>query len=425
MEIVIWQPTGSEPLVDWLIEHTELKNLLKLGELKVNFLPKSDGDNPKNFFQMPTRIKEILYLDSPDLIIAINSIPVLSLEISREAGTGHNAFQRFSRIAAAVENGVAAFYIYPEAAIVSRENGDSWDVINPLIFKTLEEIMKVHDIPAFIYFHPTEYKGIRRPVKKTDASTPKGMLLERDPMFPGQPDSSDPQMQELFSHVNEILRLAKSVTPSNIGQVSLKEIWAREKRQWMSTQWHVKRTNDDGRQRSESEMSPITATKEIDTSILIRHLSKYAGTNLDFGNLLPNRARTVIYNPTGQYRENGDPYTGCLVALDYLLCREGKTYEDRGKNLVIAFGTLEINEGEISITGPAVIEDYVGPIRTLYNNSSKVLLGLPFSQLIGQIPRYMMQVRHGTTYTKNKPSRIYAYFADAIIFKDGSLWRQS
>jgi len=425
MEIVIWQPTGSEPLVDWLVEHTDLKMLLKSGKLEVKLLPKSDGDNPKNFFQMPTKIKEILYLDSPDLIISLNSIPVLSLEISREAGTGHNAFQRFSRIAAAVENGVAAFYIYPEAAIVSRENGDSWDVINPLIFRTLEEIMKVHDIPAFLYFHPTEFKGIRRPVEKTDSSSPKGMLLDSNPMFPGQPDSSDPQMQELFSHVNEILRLAKSLSPSEIGHASLKEIWAREKRAWMSTQWHVKRTSDDGTQRPESEMSPITATKEIDTSILIRHLSKYAGDNLDFGNLLPNRPRTIIYNPTGNYRKSGDPYTGCLVALDYLLCRQGRSYEDRGKNLVIAFGDIEIQGDELSITGPAEIEDYVGPIRSLYNNANKVLLGLPFPQLIGQIPRYMMQVRHGTTYTKNKPSRIYAYFADAILFKDGSLWRQS
>lgn len=425
MEFVIWQPTGSEPLVDWLIEHTDLKIIRDSDNLIVNLLPKSDGDNPKNFFQMPNRIKEILYLDSPDLILSINSVPVLSLEISREAGTGHNAFQRFSRIAAAVENGVAAFYIYPEAAIVSRENSDSWDVINPLIFKTLEEIMKVHDIPAFLYFHPTEFKGVRRPVIKTDASSPKGMLLETDPMFPGQPDSSDPQMQELFSHVNEILRLAKTLTPSEIGHASLKEIWARQKREWMSTQWHLKRTNDTGTQRLEHEMSPITATMEIETSILIRHLTKYADSNLDFGNLLPKRPRTIIYNPTGRYRENGDPYTGCLVALDYLLCRQGKTYEDRGKNLVIAFGEIEINDGELSITGPAEINDYVEPIRSLYNNSNKVLLGLPFPQLIGQIPRYMMQVRHGTTYTKNKPSRIYAYFADAIIFKDGSLWRQS
>lgn len=425
MEFVIWQPTGSEPLVDWLIEHTDLKFIRDSDHLVVNLLPKSDGDNPKNFFQMPTRIKEILYLDSPDLILSINSIPVLSLEISREAGTGHNAFQRFSRIAAAVENGVAAFYIYPEAAIVSRENSDSWDAINPLIFKTLEEIMKVHDIPAFLYFHPTEFNGVRRPVTKTDASSPKGMLLETNPIFPGQPDSSDPQMQELFSHVNEILRLAKTLTPSEIGHASLKEIWARQKREWMSTQWHLKRTSETGIQRLEHEMSPITATMEIDTSILIRHLAKYADSNLDFGNLLPNRPRTIIYNPTGRYRENGDPYTGCLVALDYLLCRQGKSYEDRGKNLVIAFGEIEINDGELSITGPAEIDDYVGPIRSLYNNSNKVLLGLPFPQLIGQIPRYMMQVRHGTTYTKNKPSRIYAYFADAIIFKDGSLWRQS
>ncbi len=425
MNIVIWQPTGSEPLVDWLVEHTDLKILRDTGKLEVSLLPKSDGDNPKNFFQMPSKIKEILYLDSPDLIISINSIPVLSLEISREAGTGHNSFQRFSRIAAAVENGVAAFYIYPEAAIVSRENGESWDVINPLIFKTLEEIMKVHDIPAFLYFHPTEFNGTRRPVEKTHASSPKGMLLDGNPMFPGQPDSSDSQMQELFSHVNQILRLAKSLSPSEIGHASLKEIWAREKREWMSTQWHTKRTSEDGTQRSETEMSPITATKEIDTSLLIQHLSKYAGANLDFGSLLPNRPRTIIYNPTGNYRKSGDPYTGCLVALDYLLCRQGSTYEDRGKNLVIAFGDIEINDNVLSITGPAEIEDYVGPIRSLYSNANKVLLGLTFQELIGQIPRYMMQVRHGTTYTKNKPSRIYAYFADAILFKDGSLWRQS
>lgn len=425
MNIVIWQPTGSEPLVDWLIENTDLKNLQNSGYLNVKLLPKSDGDNPKNFFQMPNRIKEILYLDSPDLIISVNSIPVLSLEISREAGTGHNAFQRFSRIAAAVENGVAAFYIYPEAAIVSRENRDSWDVINPLIFRTLEEIMKVHDIPAFLYYHPTEYAGSRTPVNRTQKSNPKGMILESDPMFPGQPSSSDSQMKELFSHVNEILRLAQSNSPSEIGHLSLKEIWARQKRQWMANEWQTKRISANGIHRSESDMSPITATSEIETSILINHLSKYAQVGADFGELITSRKKTIIYNPTGKYRENGDPYTGCLVALDYLLCRQGKTYEERGKNLVIAFGELEIDDENFSISGPAKISDYVGPIQSLYSSSTKVLLGLKFSDLIGQIPRYMMQVRHGTTYTKNKPSRIYAYFADAIIFKDGSLWRQS
>ena len=61
---------------------------------------------------MPDHIRRILYLDAPDLIVEHNNEPIFSIEITTEAGTGHNAFQRFSRIAASVENSVPAFYIY-------------------------------------------------------------------------------------------------------------------------------------------------------------------------------------------------------------------------------------------------------------------------------------------------------------------------
>jgi len=192
------------------------------------------------------------------------------------------------------------------------------------------------------------------------------MLLETNPHFPGQPDSRDPQMQELFSHVNEILRLAKKLTPSEIGSASLKEIWARNKRQWMSSNWH---SGANGRK--EEDMSPISATIEIDTILLLEHLRKYAGANADFGELLPSREKTIIYAPKKKYRDNGDPYTGCLVALDYLLCRQNKSYEDRGKNLVIAFGDITILKDNFSISGPARIDNYVGPIRALYNSERK------------------------------------------------------
>ena len=40
-----------------------------------------------------------------------------------------------------------------------------------------------------------------------------------------------------------------------------------------------------------------------------------------------------------------------------------------------------------------------------------------------EIPRYYMQVRYGTTFSKSKHIRVYSYFADCIIFKDGALWR--
>jgi len=40
-----------------------------------------------------------------------------------------------------------------------------------------------------------------------------------------------------------------------------------------------------------------------------------------------------------------------------------------------------------------------------------------------EIPRYFMQVRYGSTYSKAKHIRVFSYFADAILFPDGSLWR--
>ena len=42
-----------------------------------------------------------------------------------------------------------------------------------------------------------------------------------------------------------------------------------------------------------------------------------------------------------------------------------------------------------------------------------------------QIPRYYMQIRYGSTFSKNKSIRIFSTFADAILFKDGALWRDS
>ena len=56
-----------------------------------------------------TETAKILYLDAPDLIVEKDNEPIFSIEVTTEAGTGHNAFQRFARIAASVENCVPSF----------------------------------------------------------------------------------------------------------------------------------------------------------------------------------------------------------------------------------------------------------------------------------------------------------------------------
>ena len=143
MNYRIWYST--EPFADFIIDNTELRNK--------NYVKKkmyeSDANNARNFHSMPDHIKKILYLDAPDLIVEIDQEPIFSVEVSTEAGTGHNAFQRFARLAAAVENNVPAIYIYPEAAIITRQNQPpKWDRINPLVFKALDDVMSIYKIPA-------------------------------------------------------------------------------------------------------------------------------------------------------------------------------------------------------------------------------------------------------------------------------------
>jgi hypothetical protein len=86
----IWYSTKD--FADYIIQNTVIaSNQHVLSELY-----ESDANNPTKFHTIPDHIKKILYLDAPDLIIEQDNEPICSIEISQEAGTGHNAFQRFS-----------------------------------------------------------------------------------------------------------------------------------------------------------------------------------------------------------------------------------------------------------------------------------------------------------------------------------------
>lgn len=152
----VWYSTES--FADFIIDNTELKSK----NVRKQKLYESDANNPRSFHTMPDHIRKILYLDSPDLIVEKEVEPIFSIEVSTEAGTGHNAFQRFARIAASVENDVPAFYIYPEASIVTRRSAGNitWDSINPSIFHALEAVMGIYSIPALLFYFPTDFRDI-------------------------------------------------------------------------------------------------------------------------------------------------------------------------------------------------------------------------------------------------------------------------
>jgi hypothetical protein len=411
----IWHSTES--FADFIIEHTNLNTFPHSKKQ----LYESDANNPTRFHTMPDHIRKILYLDAPDLIVEKNNEPIFSIEVTTEAGTGHNAFQRFARIAASVENEVPAFYIFPEGAIISRRDGSlRWDTINPLIFKALESIMSIYGIPALLYYFPSDINECPDTETAPNLGT-KGLQHDADIVrYPGCPDSASDEMSSLFIAINELLAKTEDLGVRG-GRISLlRNLVIRERRDFMNHQFALKTA-----ERNWEEMSPISATVKVSSEYLINYLSQYEGSEYRIGELLRGREYTIFYKVNAKFR--GDPYPGALAAIDYLLCREGKTFEERRNNLVLVFGNLTIDDENRSLK---IVDDKNSTIGSFFgavkNSEMHNLLSLDYEDLVNSAkPRYFMQVRYGSTYSKVKHIRVYSYFSDAILFPDGSLWRDA
>lgn len=415
----VWYSTES--FADYIIDHTVLST--KTDVVK-NRLYESDASKPRNFHAMPDHIRKILYLDACDLIVEKDNEPVFSIEVTTEAGTGHNSFQRFARIAASVENGVPAFYIYPEGVIVTRRAGTGlpkWDKINPLIFRALESVMSIYQIPALLYYFPSDIEAFGDQPQLSPHLPNKGLRYDPDIVtYSGCPDATDPSMASMFDAINEIIDLTEKHGVNNAREKLLSNLVIRNRRTYMQDQFALKAGG-----RSADGMSTLSAVTRVRTEYLLNYLSQYEDQNYRVGELLRGREYTSIYQINAQFR--GDPYPGALSAIDYLKCREGKTFEDRRDNLVMVFGKLNIDKSNHSL----IIHDVHGStiadfFRDVQNSASHNLLVKNYEDLANyEIPRYLMQVRYGSTYSKVKHIRVFSYFADAILFPDGAVWRDA
>lgn len=408
----VWHSAKS--FAEFIVDNTILSTFKK--DLEYKPLPESDASKAASFHQVPDHIKKILYLDAADVIIEREQEPILCIEETKEAGTGHNAFQRFARIAAAVENNVPAIYIQPEAVIIERQDTPPrWDAINPMVFKAYKEVMDIFKIPALFFYYPSDYATFKKQPETSPNFATKGIKFNKDIVkYPGCPTAKDPEMASLFEVINNVIKhFDKGCPVENL----IDERVIRNRKDWMLSQYHAKLNG-----RQPEEMSPISATKKIQTSKLLEYLTRFSKTNAnDVSELLASRPETIIYRCNAGFR--GDPYAGTLCAIDYLMTRLGKTFENRDKNLVLCFGDVEESDSTIEVVSKKCsVDDF---IKTVSNCDSKNLLTTKkFSKLRPQdISRYYMQVRYGSTYSKVKHIRVFSYFADAIIFKDGAVWR--
>jgi hypothetical protein len=415
MKYRVWYSTES--FADFIIANTDLRNK---GVVQTNKMYESDANNSRNFHTMPDHIKKILYLDAPDIIVELDSEPIFSIEVSTEAGTGHNVFQRFARLAASVENNVPSFYIYPEAAIIHRKKGSTtkWDEINPLIFKALEHVMSIYNIPSLFYYFPSDFKDYRANPSSSPNLRYKGLIYDSNRNYAGSPKASDSEMQKLFEGINEIILINErhGVVKGRgklLGNRTLIERKDFMQQEYANKSGHLK-------------MSPLSATHEIPTEYILNYLKQFESTNYKVGELLKSRNKSILYQVDSKTFRS-DPYSGCIAAIDYLKCREGRTFEERRYNLIAIWGTLEVDNTnktiKINTKKKSSIKSLVDSVK---NSEARNILKKNYSQLKNyEIPRYYMQMRYGSTFSKPKEVRIFAYFADAILFPDGALWRDA
>ena len=156
------------------------------------------------------------------MIVEYNSEPILCIEETKEAGTGHNSMQRFARIAAAVENNVPAIYIMPEAVIVSchtttrgkKATTTKWDSLNPIVFQAFNSVMDIFKIPALFFYYPSDYRKLIRNPEKSPNLLNKGIVFNKDlAKYPGCPAENDEEMQSLFKVINTIIQHAIAGNP--------------------------------------------------------------------------------------------------------------------------------------------------------------------------------------------------------------------
>ena len=419
----VWH--SAESFANFIID----KTVLSTKDVVKKQLKESDASAPNDFYKIPDHIRKILYLDCADIIIEKDNNPILCIEETKEAGTGHNVTQRFSRIMAALENKVPTIYLQPEGTIITRTRVDragvtvessKWDPINPFLFAVMERATNLYQVPALFYYYPTDIAEYRDDPANAPNYLNKGIRYDANLDYPACPDSSDDAIVHMLSVIDEIIRLVETYGVVDYKNHLMGNRIIQEQRAFMNAEFAAKSNGN----RPEN-MSPATKTVVLPTEYLMNYLAQYENANYSIGELLRQRQETVIYQVDSTFR--GDPYAGSLSAIDCFMCRTGSTYEDRDRNLVLAFGQVVIDTDNhtfrINSSKHTSVNDM---FHNIQGSSRHNLLTKDYSELENyQIPRYFMQVRYGSIYSKTKHVRVYSHLADAIIFADGALWRDA
>jgi len=345
--------------------------------------------NRKRFAENPPSLREILYLDRPDLIITEGDPerPILGVEFCAESPSGHNIPQRLARVAAAAEFGIPFAFVFPERKWIRRgENHKGrWDEYNPFPLRALIQIGRFHAAPTLAFFWPAdEQKG-----------NPRQGYLVCDRKYPNLPGRRAPEIMQLANFVKLTLAMSQRHIPAS--QMVFDPLYI-EREIWMWEKYHSKAKGN-------AIWSPLTSTSRIKTEPdLLEFIVRQTGLKPNLPGHILARSETVLYQPkTSKFRS--DPYAGSLVGIDYHECRNGPTPQHRFRNLLINFSRISF--AEAAKLFEKYHRDYCPMQKSRYSSDDRYLT---------------IHLRDGCRYTKQKELRIFCFLADIVLFQDAILY---
>ena len=369
----------NESFAEYLVASTKLRNhKTKIRKISLG----------KSFAKNPDTIQKILYLDNPDAIVTYGfpEKPVLGIEFCAEAPSGHDIFQRVARVAASASLGTAFAFIFPEKKWVVREAGGRWDEFNPMVMRAMMNISRFHRIPAMAFFWESS---------KLSGDATEGFLLI-DKKHSNMPDLNSDEMKKFVHFVN--LTIDYTLENRHFEEMMF-DPFIIDREAWT---WEKINSRCD-KNPNMFKWSPLTSCKKIATQDLVNLIQKVTKVKPNLPDYVVERSETMVYQPeTNIFRS--DPYTGSLVGIDYMVCRNGETVRHRHRNLVMYFPNLKFKD-----------------MRKMFIRYYKE--ECPFNPKNKETDSYLtLHLRDGCRYTKQKELRIYCYVADALVFRDAALY---
>ncbi|MCE9608499.1 MAG: hypothetical protein K8U03_26745 [Planctomycetia bacterium] len=387
-------------------------------------------------------IEPLMIDDRPDFILLHDRKPLLVVELTEHGYTGDNPLQRFTRLAAAAENGVAVIYFGPFA----RVRDDELDLVddpetlskrrvNTDLFRGMYRLGQTHSVPvaAVEWITGSNGKPLKLPLSLPDADISRvfGRLVSRmstllEDAWHRSQNTSRVHLEADVNAIDEDLRATFAVSnvrgsqtklilpgsttlnflrnPSTIlSSITRQGYFYKDKPERLLALQCILET-DIQFIKSGSVITPVSDKEALVTRLL---------------EAVPGLANGCAFYYTG-YKWRSDPHCGVLVNFDYLQARELTEARvlDRQRPLILFYPRIHLRP-----TSPNVVR-----VQSRLSNFGQA--ANPFRQLFAE--RYgtaSADTRatdflnrtsdHTAKWTDStKQARIFQRYCDLIVLQD-------